>query len=86
MNNFNEHDGNCGISALSLFAAKNVQDQVLESIPEIIHPVNSLTGTRVIEFVVAGNENFIDLHSVELQLKVRIKIMTIATCQLLSWL
>ncbi len=73
MNNFNAHDGSCGISSLDLFAARNVQDQVLESVPEIIHPINSLTGTRVIEFVVTGNENFIDMHNIELQLKVRIK-------------
>lgn len=73
MNNFNDHDGNCGISALSLFSGRNVQDQVIQFILEIIHPVNSLTGTQVIEFVVAGNENFIDMHTVELLLKVRIK-------------
>jgi hypothetical protein len=73
MNNFNKHDGNCSISTLDLFSDKLVQDQVIGNVPEIIHPLNSLTGTQVIEFVITGNENFIDLHTLELLLKVKVK-------------
>jgi hypothetical protein len=73
MNNFNKHDGNCALSAADLFMDQLVQDDIIGSTTEAINPINSLQGTRVIEFLVKGNDDFIDLHQTELQLKVRIK-------------
>ena len=40
---------------------------------EKINPINSLDGTQVMEFLVKGNEDFIDLHNCYIQLKIRVK-------------
>ena len=72
MNELN-HFGNCSLSTVDFFGERNRQNEIIDYDEEYINPINSLDGTRVIEFVVKGNADFIDLHNCYLQLKIKIK-------------
>ena len=73
MNDFINHEGNCSITSVGLFDDRLRQEDVISAQWERISPMNSLDGTRVMEFVVKGNDGFIDLHNCYIQLKVRVK-------------
>jgi hypothetical protein len=72
MNDFHEHVGNCSLSTVDFFGEHNQQTEVIDYDEEFVNPINSLDGTRVIEFVVKGNDDYIDLQNCYLQLKVKI--------------
>lgn len=72
MNDFNQHQANCSLSSVGLFQERARQEDVIDGQWERINPINSLDGTRVMEFVIKGNDDFIDLHNVSIQLKVKI--------------
>ena len=71
MNNFNRHEANCSLSSVGLFEDRLRQEDVIGDSWEKINPINSLDGTRVMEFLVKGN--FIDMHNCFIQLKIRVK-------------
>ena len=67
MNNFNRHE------AVGLFEDRLRQEDVIAGYREKINPINLLDGTQVMEFLVKGNDDFIDLHNCYIQLKIRVK-------------
>ena len=73
MNNFNRHEANCSLSSVGLFEDRLRQEDVIGGSWEKINPINSQDGTRVIEFLVKGNEDFIDMHNCYIQLKIRVQ-------------
>ena len=73
MNNFNNHEGNCSLSSVALFEDRLRQEDIIGGYWEKINPINSLDGTRVVEFAIKGNDDFIDLHNCRIQMKIRIK-------------
>ena len=72
MNNFNRHEANCSLSSVGLFEDRLRQEDVIAGYQEKIAPLNSLDGTQVLEFLVKGNEDFIDMHNCYIQLKIRV--------------
>ena len=73
MNNFNRHEANCSLSSVGLLVDRLRQEDVIGDSWEKINRINSLDGTRVMEFLVKGNEDFIDMHNCCLQLKIRVQ-------------
>ena len=73
MNKFNRHEANCSLSSVRLFADRLRQEDVTAGYWEQINPINSLDGTQMMEFLVKGNDDFIDLHNCYIQLKIRVK-------------
>ncbi len=56
---------------MELFEDRLRQEDVPEGGFELIKPIGSLNGTQVIEFLVKGNEEYIDLHASYLIVKVK---------------
>ena len=75
MNNFNRHEANCSMSSVGLFEDRLQQEDVIAGYWEQINPINSFDGTQVMEFLVMGNDDFIDLDKCYIQLKIRVKNM-----------
>ena len=73
MNNFNRHEANCSLSSAGLFEDRLRQEDVIAGYWEKINPINSSDRTQVMEFLVKGNDDFIDLHNCYIQLKIRVK-------------
>ena len=71
--NFNRHEANCSLSSAELFEDRLRQEDVIAGYWEKINPINSLDGTQVMEFLVKGNYNFIDLNNCYIQLKIRVQ-------------
>ena len=61
------------IPSTELFAAPAQQQEIRDGYFETINPVNSLDGTRVVEFVIKGSEDYISLKDCILLLVVRVK-------------
>ena len=74
MDNFDQHEANCALSSTMLFERRARQDDIIKGSWERINPINSLGGTRVVEFLVEGNGDYIDLHNCCLQLKIKVQI------------
>ncbi len=72
MNKLSRHEANCSLSSVELFDDRLRQEDVIGGGFEKINPINSLDGTQVIEFLVKGNEDFIDMHNCYLQLKIKV--------------
>jgi hypothetical protein len=68
----NDHAGNCSLSSVDFFGEPNRQNDIIDYDEEYVNPINSLDGTRVIESLVKGNDDFIDLQNCYLQLKVKV--------------
>ena len=73
MNNFNLHQANCSLSSAEQFEERLRQEDVIAGYWEKINPINSLDGTQVMEFLVRGNDDYIDLHNCYIQFKIRVK-------------
>ena len=58
---------------MGLFEDRLRQEDLVAGYWEQINPINSLDGTQVMEFLVKGNDDFIDLHNCYIQLKIRVK-------------
>ena len=61
------------LSSAGLFEDRLRQEDVIAGYWEKIIPINSLDGTQVMEFLVKGNDDLIDLHNCYIQLKIRVK-------------
>lgn len=72
MNNLSSQHANCSLSSVELFQDRLRQESIIDHQMERINPINSLDGTQVIEFLVKGNDDFIDLHNSTIQLKIKI--------------
>ena len=63
----------CSLSSVALLENQYRQEDIVQGMWERVNPTNSVQGSRVIEFLVKGNEAFIDLHNCYLQTKIKIK-------------
>lgn len=73
MDDFDQHEANCVLQSTMLFDGKARQDEIIRGSWERVNPINSLGGTRMVEFLVEGNGDYIDLHNCCLQMKIKIK-------------
>ena len=64
---------NCSLSSDALFDNQYRQKDIVQGMRERVNPTTSVQCSRVIEFLVKGNEAFIDLHNCYLQTKIIIK-------------
>ena len=63
---------NCSLSSIAIFDDQFRQEEIVEGTWDRINPTNSVQDTRVIEFLVKGNDAFIDLHNCFLITKIKI--------------